>query len=83
LYEKGYGVQQDHLKAMDYYQKSAEKGNDSALKNIGILYEKGYGVQQDHLKAMDYYQQSAEKGNQKAKELYKAIVRKIEAGYRQ
>ena len=48
---------------MEYYLKAAEKGNDNALFNIGLLYDNGERVEQDYSKAMEYYLKAAEKGN--------------------
>ena len=44
LYEKGQGVSQDYKKAIEWYQKAADKGNASGMKNIGDLYYDGQGV---------------------------------------
>ncbi len=36
MYKRGLGVPQDYNKAMDYFIKSADQGDESAHRNIGI-----------------------------------------------
>ena len=38
MYENGYGIEQDKTKAVEWYRKAAEQGNERAknnLKNMG------------------------------------------------
>ncbi len=53
----------DYAKALEWWEKSAELGNATAMNNIGWLYQKGYGVEQDYAKALEWYEKSAELGN--------------------
>ena len=59
----GYSVDQDYIKAMEYYQKAVDKGNIEALNKIGTISQKGYGVKKDYGKAIEYYQKAADQGN--------------------
>ena len=39
LYENGNGVEQDYTKAIEYYEKSAELGNEHAKRKLKKLQE--------------------------------------------
>jgi hypothetical protein len=58
IYERGLGVPPDYLKAVEWYQKAADKGLSRALFNLGTLYEQGLGVEQDTLKALNLYRKA-------------------------
>lgn len=69
-YKKGYeydlgqgGVKPDSAKAVYWYQKAAEMGNDAAQLNLGVCYEYGRGVKKDAKTAVKYYVLAAEAGN--------------------
>lgn len=62
LYAYGHGVEQDYVKAFEWYIKSANQGYNIAQCKIGELYDGGYGVKQDYEKAFEWHIQSAEKG---------------------
>ncbi len=47
---------------------AAAKGNNTAMRNIGLMYEKGQGVSQNRQEAVKWYKAAADKGNEKAKE---------------
>jgi TPR repeat protein len=66
IYEKGYGVDIDLIKAERWYDMAAEQGNASAQNNLGWMYEKGIGVNRDYEKAMNYYRKAAKAGNASA-----------------
>ena len=61
-YENGHGVEMDISKALSWFNKAANQGNDFALFNLGFLYEKGIGVEKNEKKAFSLFKQSAEKG---------------------
>ncbi|MBR0420777.1 MAG: sel1 repeat family protein [Erysipelotrichaceae bacterium] len=44
-YLEGLGVQIDLEEAKKWYQKAAEAGNKTAMKNLSYCYENGYGVE--------------------------------------
>lgn len=68
LYQHGYGVEQDHAKAIALYEKSAEMGSPGGYFNLGSLYEHGDGVKQDDNKAIEYYEKALAAGHYPAQE---------------
>lgn len=52
------GVKPDFLKAMKYFQLSAEQGDVQALYHIGRCYELGLGVPRDTIHAISIYKQA-------------------------
>ncbi len=62
-YESGQGVEQDYVKALEWYTKAAEAGDSYAMFNTGYLYDMGYGTEKDHEKAFEWYSRSADAGN--------------------
>eukprot|EP00729_Bicosta_minor_P016507 gene16507-biopygen27206 len=62
-YDKGNGVEQDHVEAAKWYRKSAEAGNANAQCNLGFAYRIGEGVEQDHVEAATWFRKSAEAGD--------------------
>ena len=63
MYDKGEGVEQDHVEAAKWYRKSAEAGYAPAQCNLGVMYVKGNGVKQDRVEAAKWFRKSAEAGN--------------------
>lgn len=51
------------LEAMNLYKKAANKGNATAMLNIGLLYENGKGVSQSSSEALIWFNQAASKNN--------------------
>jgi TPR repeat protein len=51
------------IKAHEWYEKAAEKGNDYGMERLGWMYENGRGVPQDYVKAREWYEKAAEKSN--------------------
>lgn len=71
-YEKGlYG------RALKWFSKAAEQGDDRALKRLGDMYFYGYGVEEHYGKAMDYYHAAKLKGNSHAGYLYNQVLHVI------
>jgi len=58
-YDKAWGTKKNYTKAVEWYSKSVEKGNNGAMNNLGYCYEKGLGVTKDMTKAFELYEQSA------------------------
>ena len=67
-YEKAYGTDKDDAKAFEWYTKSAEAGNVTAMRNVGISYENGTGVDIDKEKALEWYQKALDAGNKDAQD---------------
>lgn len=61
-YEHGLGVPLDYQLALEWYQKSAAKGNCVAQFSLGTMHKNGFGTPQDTAKAFDWFQQSARQG---------------------
>lgn len=62
-----YESKQDYIKAMEYYEKSAELGNITAMNQIGYMYGKGNGVEKDRVKSLEWYEKAADLGDEDAK----------------
>lgn len=62
-YYIGKGVQQNYIKAFEWYLKAANQGHFEAQNNLGELYEYGKGVEQDSAKAFIWYLKAAEQGD--------------------
>ena len=61
--ERFAGVGKDLQKALYWYKKSADRGNEVAQARLGYFYATGRGVPQDLGEAFELYKKSAEKGN--------------------
>ena len=61
-YEHGLGVPQDFQLALDWYRKSASKGNCVAQYSLGNMYKDVLGVQPDTVEAFGWFQKSARQG---------------------
>lgn len=51
MYDNGYGVTQDHTKAVFWYGLAAEQGDTFAQYSLGLYYGGGGGVPQDNVLA--------------------------------
>ena len=52
----------DYATALKEWRPLAEKGDDDAQRNIGLMYSNGYGVLQNYAEAMKWYRLAAEQG---------------------
>lgn len=59
----GRGMEKDVHAAVEWYEKAAERDDDVAQNNLGLLYQYGIGVEKNLTKAFEYYEQAASKGN--------------------
>src|SRR6266542_2358331 len=57
-----YGIEKDLEKAIYWYNKAVENGNEIAQYNLGQCYELGNVVDKDETKAFELYKKSAESG---------------------
>ncbi|KAI8089147.1 uncharacterized protein BX664DRAFT_365351 [Halteromyces radiatus] len=65
MYRLGYGVHQDHTKAMNYFQKGAAGGNPQCHFMLGVYFSSGLGTsskEPDQVKAFKHFQKAAIKG---------------------
>ena len=62
----GRGVQEDKVKATEYYRQSAENGNITAMCNLGYCYYQGIGVEENDEEAVKWFRKAAELGQPRA-----------------
>ena len=55
------GENQDRLKAIEWFEKSAQKGNKYAMLSLGNIYYYGNGTEVNYFKAFEYFKASADK----------------------
>ncbi len=59
LYKYGLGCKQNNRKAVKWFKKAHNKGNQLATYALGYMYYKGFGdIKQDYRKAVDYFKQT-------------------------
>lgn len=63
MYRFGQGTEQSDPTAAEWFEKSADQGNQFAQYSLGGMYYRGQGVEQDFVKAFDLYCASAKKDN--------------------
>ena len=63
----------DTQKAIHYYKKAAESGNESAILKLGQIYEEGIGIPKEHNTAVFWYRKAAANGNEDAKKKLKQL----------
>jgi TPR repeat protein len=64
MYWKGLGVEQDYAKAVELDQKAANKGDSTAMFNLGQAYMYGRGVdKQDYIQAFGEFHRATESGD--------------------
>lgn len=79
-FKKGYTAYQaqKYTEAMDWFIKSAEKGNASGMESVGLLYLEGSGVEKSFTTALGWYQKALQaKPND---QVYKDMVSKMSNG---
>ena len=62
-YEKGNGLPQDDIQAVEWYRKAAEQGDTKAQWFLGGMYDDGKGVAQEDKQALFWYGKAAEQGS--------------------
>ena len=60
------GLKQNYVQAFRWFSKSAEKGNSSAMFQLGKLYENGLGVEPDTNEALKWYKSAVDAGSEEA-----------------
>ncbi|GBC26197.2 kinase-like domain-containing protein [Rhizophagus irregularis DAOM 181602=DAOM 197198] len=63
----------DQFKALYWYQKAAENGNENAQYNLGLCYENGNGVEKNEETAFYWYQKAAAAANRDEEAQYVII----------
>lgn len=68
MIEDGRGLNKDLTKAVEFWLKASEMGDEEADFKLGVLYYNGsYGILEDKIKAKTYLIRSSEAGFEKAK----------------
>ena len=62
MYDKGEGVEQNDIKAAEWYRRAAEQGVAVAQNNLGTMYQYGRGVEQNDNEAAEWYRRAADQG---------------------
>ena len=76
MYHGGKGCEQDYIKAVHYYQLSADQNNYLGQIHLGNMYFTGVGCKQDYIKAFHYYQLSADQGDDNAQSNLEIVMAK-------
>ncbi len=63
LYSRGFGVEVDAERAVEWFRKAAEQGHANAQYNLGVMYEEGLGVVEDDAQAAGWYRRAAANGD--------------------
>ncbi len=63
LYDEGWGVAQDEVKASSLFLKACNGGQAGACTDLGILYDDGRGVGKDFTQARSYFLMACNGGN--------------------
>jgi TPR repeat protein len=63
MYEVGYGLLQNELKAVKWLRRAAEQDFLPAQYNLGSRYASGEGVTQDYVSASRWFRKAAEQGH--------------------
>ena len=62
MYQKGWGVDQEHGEALRWYQMAADQGVARAQNNLGVLYRRGLGVERSFERALHWFGKAAAQG---------------------
>jgi len=74
-YEKGFGVPQDGVKALEWYERAAENNFADAINELGFLhYSGGLGIRANPEKALKFFQRAAGLGHPQAMFNYAALI---------
>ena len=63
VYNYGWGVPQDLLKAAPLYVKACKGGDAESCVNLGILYQSGEGMPRDEAKAAELFDKACDDGH--------------------
>ena len=62
LYDSGRGNPRDFARAREQFLRAAEKGNSSAMNNLGVMAQRGHGIARDFAEARRWYEQASARG---------------------
>jgi TPR repeat protein len=63
LYDNGNGVPQNKAEALKWYHLAAERGNDGAQFNVGVLHFAGVAVSENRIEAAKWFRRAADQGH--------------------
>jgi len=63
MYYLGIGVEQDYVKAAEWYEKAANQGNVDAMTLLGSQYLTGTGTEENQMEVAKWLQKAADLGN--------------------
>lgn len=69
----------NYAEAMNWYKKSAEKGNAIGMEGVGLLYLEGSGVEKSFVTAFSWYQKASQTNPQN--QTYKDLVNQMSKGF--
>ncbi len=73
LLARQYAIKQEYDKAVNWYCKSAEKGDPNETYFLAYALEKGRGVPQNRVKALQLYQKAAKNNHSEAEKKYRIL----------
>lgn len=74
-YERGFGVPQDGVKALEWYQRAADQNFADAINELGFLhYSGGLGIRANPDKALKFFERAAGLGHAQAMFNYAALI---------
>ena len=62
FHQNGHGIDQDYVKAHEWFLKAANLGDAVAQHNVGWNYKKGLGIEEDKQQALHWFQLAADGG---------------------
>lgn len=77
LYETGQGVNQNYVKAAEWYTRAAQQGNPVAQTQLGNMYRLGKGVPQNNVLAYMWLDLALRKGSTQAVKLKGSVAGKM------
>jgi TPR repeat protein len=69
FYAEGLGVKQDYKKALYWFKKAADRGDDIAMFRLAIIYSDGLGIKSNLKESLDWLKRAVVAGNLDAKVL--------------
>jgi hypothetical protein len=75
IYDKGKGVESDHVTAAQWYKKAARQGNTRAQYVLGVHYARGQGVEKNYIKSYAWLLLSQEANDP----LYRDVLQRVAA----
>lgn len=69
FYADGLGIKQDHKKALYWFKKSADRGDDIAMFRLAVIYSNGNGVTTNLQESLNWLKRAVVAGNLDAKVL--------------